>query len=439
MLSAAILLRMVVVFVLLGSMPMVSDARDYFDFARAIAAGDLGGAFYWPIGESALLAVAFAVFGSTLAVARLVTIATSVGAIVLTTLVARELGGPRVARVAGWIAAVYPPSVLLSGQTYSQHLAALCLVAVAYFGLRAFRGASLSSAVAAGLALGMGCLTRPSMVSVVPVLLIGGVLAARARPSARARLCAGGAAAAIVGLACAVPVLLHDAHAGAGLVLSTNNERNFFLGNNPYTHDYVTGHLGQRSLEQLAPEQRSYLESFYRRADARTAMRQAAIDYALDHPIRTVWRTFNRTVSFWGFDYLASREIQKWFGWRTLTTTPLLAVEGGSYCAVAALAIVALFAMREAGSAPVRYWLVSLALSYEIPYSLAFSGGTYHFPVLPLIVPIASLAVVELRRPGAWLRLRSGSGRAWRTRVIALCVFAAVEAQYAYYAAVMSG
>lgn len=433
-LSVAILLRMLVAFALLGSMPMVSDAKDYFDFAIKLAGGDLGGAFYWPVGESALLAVPFAVFGASLVVARLTTIAVSVGSVVLTTLVARELGGPRVARTAGWIAAAYPPSVLLGGQTYSQHLAAFCLVAVAYFGLRAVRGPSALSFLAAGLALGVGCLTRPSMISVIPALLVAWVLAARARHFSWARLCAGGAAAAAVALACMAPVLAHDAHAGAGLTLSTNNERNLFLGNNPYTHDYVTGHLGQRSLDQLAPKTRAYLQSFYVRPDARTAMRRAAIEYVVGHPLRTAWRTLNRSVSFWGFDYLASREIQKWFAWRSLTTVPLLAVEAGSYCAVAALALVALFVLNEFGEPAWRVWLVGLALSYEVPYSFAFSGGTYHFPVVPLIVPLAALALAERRC--AWTRLPSGAGRAG---TVALCVFAAVQAQYAYYAVVMSG
>ncbi|HXX69026.1 MAG TPA: glycosyltransferase family 39 protein [Polyangiaceae bacterium] len=436
LLGAAILLRTIVVLGLLGGMPMVSDAHDYFDFAVKLAAGDIGGAFYWPVGESALLAVPFAVLGPSVMVARLATIAMSAASIVLTTLLGRELGGPRVARVAGWMAAAYAPNVLLCGQTYSQHLAALCLVALAYFGLRALSRPGIAPFCAAGLALGIGCLTRPSMVSVIPVLLMAWVLTARARRPSFARLCLGGAAAAVVTLACVAPVLLHDADAGVGYVLSTNNERNFFLGNNPYTHDYATAHLGQRSLDQLAPEPRAYLESFYERADSRSAMRRAAIAYACDHPFRTAWRTFNRSLAFWGFDYLASREIQKWFGWSALTTLPLLAVEAGTYCAIAALAVVALFVMCDAGRLPVRAWLVCLALSYEIPYALAFSGGTYHFPVVPLIIPLAALAVVELRRPGVELRLRAGAGRAG---ALALCVFAAVEAQYAYYTVVMSG
>lgn len=463
-LSVAILSRVLVAFAWLGGMPMVSDANDYYAMAVKLAARDFGGAFYWPIGESVFLAAPFAVFGPSLAVARLATIATSLACVVLTALVACELGGAPAGRAAGWIAAGYAPSVLLCGQTYSQHLAALCLVGLAYFGLRAIRTGRVGLFLGAGTALGVGCLTRPSMVSVVPVLIVAWAMAARARRSSLARLSIGGAAALAVALACTLPVAAHNALAGAGASLSTNNERNLFLGNNPYTPDYATSHLGQRSLAQLAPEPRAYLESFYRRTDARSAMRREAVDYAAAHPLRTAWRTVNRTLSFWGFDYLASREIQKWFGWRSLTTAPLLALEAGSYCAVAALVIVALFILKGAGdglcletpessgraSMGWRTWLVSLALAYELPYSLAFSGGTYHFPVVPLLVPIAALAVAALLQlvdgrpragvppPGSATPRAPSAKARWRGAV-ALCVFAAVQAQYAYYAAVMSG
>jgi hypothetical protein len=257
-------------------------------------------------------------------------------------------------------------------------------------------------------------------------------VAAYRQPPARRRLAAGAAAAALVGLACVLPACAHDARSGAGWTVSTNNERNFFLGNNPYTPDYKTSHLGQRSLEELDVETRAYLESFYARPDERSAMQNAAIDYVVHHPARTTLRTINRATSFWGFDYLASREIQNWRGWSAARTLPLLALEGASYLAVAALAIVTLFALRDAGRPEWRWWLVALALGYELPYAVAFSGGTYHFPVVPLLVPLAAIAAT--RPVHAWRSLRRTRG-AW----VALGVFMAIEAQYAYFAIAMRG
>jgi 4-amino-4-deoxy-L-arabinose transferase-like glycosyltransferase len=432
LLASAALLRAVVAFVLLGSMPMVSDAHDYVAFALRLAAGDVGDAFYWPPGESAFLAAGFAVLGSSVAAARALTVIVSTLTTVVTALVARQLAGERTGRAAGWMWAAYAPSVLLCGQAYAQHLAALCLAAVAYFGMRAARERRLAHFVATALALGLGILTRPSMASVAPVVGAAWVIAAYREPSSRRALAAGVTAAAVVGLACVLPACAHDARSGAGWTVSTNNERNFFLGNNPYTPDYKTSHLGQRSLEELDPEARTYLESFYARGDRRAAMQHAAVEYMVHHPARTSLRTLNRATSFWGFDYLASREIQNWRGWGAVRTLPLLALEGASYLAVAGLALVTLFAMRDAGRAAWRWWLVALALAYELPYAVAFSGGTYHFPVMPLVIPLAAIALARPAR--AWRALRE-SRAAWT----ALAVFAVIEAQYAYYAVTMSG
>jgi 4-amino-4-deoxy-L-arabinose transferase-like glycosyltransferase len=432
LLGGAAFVRGVVALGLLRAMPMVSDAHDYVAVALRLSTGDAEGAFYWPPGESLVLSAGFALFGPSIAVARALTVAIGTATTVLTALIARELVGPRSERTAGWMWAGYAPSVLLGGQAYAQHLAALCLATVAYCGMRAARERRLVDFIATGLALGVGILTRPSMASVVPVVAAVWALAARHERAARRAIATGGAAAICIGLACVLPICAHDARCGAGWTVSTNNERNLFLGNNPYTPDYKTSHLGQRSLDELEPHARRYLASFYARGDGRSAMQRAAIAYMMEHPARTAQRTLNRATSFWGFDYLASREIQNWRQWHTARALPLLGVEAASYLAVAALALIALFAMGE-GARPVwRSWLVMLALAYEIPYAIAFSGGTYHFPVLPLLIPLAAVAA---RRPArTWAYLRR-SRRAW----FALCIFAIVESQYAYYATTMRG
>jgi hypothetical protein len=242
-------------------------------------------------------------------------------------------------------------------------------------------------------------------------------------------------------------VYARNHRAGAGWTISTNNERNLFLGNNPYTPDYKTSHLGQRPLAELDPEAGRYLASFYARPDARAAMRRAALAYMAQHPARTALRTVNRATSFWGFDYLASREIQKWRSGRAGAaaaerapaaggTSPagwvLLGLEAGGYLATAALALVALFGRRREGAGPeaTRAWLVALVLAYELPYTLAFSGGTYHFPVAPLLLPLAATAAVRWR--DAWREVCRGGAACW-----ALGAFAVLQAQYGYYAIAM--
>jgi 4-amino-4-deoxy-L-arabinose transferase-like glycosyltransferase len=430
-LGTAAVLRAFVALVLLGGMPMLSDARDYFDAAVRFASGEFGGAFYWPPGESLVLACALGPLGKSVLVARFVTIATSIGSVALSALLARELAGAATGRIAAWIAALYVPSVVLCGQTYAQHLAALCLAAVAYFGLRALRDLRLGLFAWTGVALGLGCLTRPSMASVVPVLLAAWAHAAHHR---RASLCALGLGAIVAtcgALAFVIPAQAHNWRAGAGWTISTNNERNLWLGNNPYTPDYKTSHLGQRPLDELPPDARTYLESFYARPDARPAMKRAALAYMAHHPLRTAWRTLNRATSFWGFDYLGSREVQNWRGWGTRTALPLLALEVGSYVAVAVLALAGLLVHPGACAPQWRVWLIALTLAYQLPYAIAFSGGTYHFPVVPLVMPFAAVALANAVEAGKRARERKGAA------IVAMGAFALIQAQYAYFALTM--
>ena len=405
---------------------MVSDARDYFDAAVRFSWADFRGAFYLPPGESLSVALALSLGGRSFLVARLLTIAVDTATVAVTALVALELAGEAAAVAAAVLAALYGPAVLLSGQTYSQHLCALCVGSVAYFGMRALREDRLDFFAVAGAAMGLGCITRPSMASLAPILVAAAVHSARHRGRPVRRLAVGASLATVVTLLLVVPAQAHNAEAGAGWTISTNNERNLFLGNNPFTPDYKTSHLGQRSLDELPPDVRAYLASYYEAPAPRAAMQRAAIEYVVHHPARTAWRTILRATSFWGFDYIASREIQKWRGWKPFAAMPLLALEGGSFIAVGAFALGGL--LGRGGCDPGwRAWLAALTLAYEVPYAIAFSGATYHFPVMPLVIPFAAVALADLQ--GSWQRARQSS-----VVIAALAAFALVQVESAIVA-----
>ena len=194
---------------------MVSDARDYFErpFARV---GEFGGSFYWPPGESLVLACALGTIGKSVLVARIVTIAMSVGGVALSALLARELGGPAAERIACLIAALYAPISFYADRPTRSISRRFASQPSAYFGFRALRDQRVGHFGWAGAALGVGCLTRPSMASVVPVLVVAWVYAAfRCRRSLRA-LFAGGALATCAALVFVLPAQAHDWRSGAG-------------------------------------------------------------------------------------------------------------------------------------------------------------------------------------------------------------------------------
>ena len=92
-------------------------------------------------------------------------IAASTLNVVLVHRLTSRLFDQRVARIAGWIAAAYPPALALAGQPYSDDLAATALLAGALLLLCALRGDRARWWLAAGLALSVGVLVRPSAVS----------------------------------------------------------------------------------------------------------------------------------------------------------------------------------------------------------------------------------------------------------------------------------
>ena len=250
--AAALAVRVFVVFVLLHSEPLVSDARAYTRQARELVHHFPGGAYYWPPGQSYLLASVFAVVGDSDAVAKATNIAVDVANVVLAVLLARRLlTDARAIRLTGWLLALFPSTVLLAGEPYSLSLTMFCLLGAALLLLRGDERNRWLEFAGAGALIGFGVLTRPSVVTVVAALVVVmGVLVWRRsrRSPARVRpLVARSAAFVAVSALVVVPVLHHNADHGQGWTVSTANEQNFWFGNNPYTPTYKTWELGQRA------------------------------------------------------------------------------------------------------------------------------------------------------------------------------------------------
>lgn len=429
---AGLFIRLGVAFVWLGTTQPYNDAADYFAEASHLAEGTRESvAFYWPPGTSYYLAGWFRLLGSSITVARVAMIGISVMQIAVVGLLAfHATGSRRIACLACWIWALYPPSVLLVFQPFSQHLAGLSLAVIALCGMQWLRYSSYLWLTLMGLSLGIGCLTRPSMMSVALLAGLGLILSTLAQTgltwkgvrtvSARClTLC-------LPALLVVAPTVAYNAHCGAGYTLSTNNERNFFLGNNPHTPWYKTGLFAQRSLNELPDDVQNYLLSFYNAPNRRAAMTQAAAEHIRKNPGLTALRTANRARAFWGFDYLASRVVLATTGSRIASATVLLA-EAAGYCAVMMLALLGLVFWRQQRNWLAVVWCLGAIIAYAAPYCLAFSGGTYHFPVMGLVVPFAALGI-EVLLLTDFNRLLS-SRRLWT----ALLLFVALQVEYVYF------
>jgi 4-amino-4-deoxy-L-arabinose transferase-like glycosyltransferase len=433
--AAGVVIYSLVWFGLLNAMPMVSDAADYLLEAREMAQRFPvllpQMPFYSPPGTAMMIASLCGLVGVSQWSARLLTVVVSALTVVVIRALAQSLTTDRrTIDLTSLLALLYPPAVLMSGQSYSQTYAQFWLVLLALALLRGWLARRLSVFVAAGLVYGFGCLTRPSMLSLWPVFAAGLIFAiwrgwtAAAGWDARTLLRASAAfvAAFIVVVA---PVAYANHLRGAQFTISTNNERNFFLGNNRYTPDYKTSHLAQRPLESLEPGVQAYLKGIYEAPNARQVMMQEAVDYIRANPGTTAWRTLNRLRSFWGFDYLLSRSISTFYSLQGFSSLLLFAFEGGGYVLVMLALIVGLFHGWEFLASRAGF-LIALVLGYQLPYAFAFAGGTYHFPVMGLILPFAAAGLRFLASPGSLQRI---SPWVW----VCMVLFGLLQIEYAYH------
>ncbi len=436
LLAIAAFVRALIVFIPLGTMPLVSDAFDYFDQARRLLADFPGDrAYFWPPGTPFFLALIRVLFGPSVAAARLGMIALSVATVALAALIADRVSSERrVVESTGWLGALYPPAILMSSQTYSQNLAAFLVALLAWALLSALATRRLVWWALSGIALGLGCLTRPSMLAYVPILIgaLIALLVRTRRAEARSVTMRNGLVALVGCVLPVLPVMIHNAHHRAGWTIATNNERNFFLGNNRYTPLYKTSQLAERPLEDLGPEGLAYVSGMTNENDvaARRAMTAEAVRHIRRDPLRTLLRTINRARAFWGFDYLLSRRIQIHYHLGTMGLIGLLIAEAGGYVALLLLVLAGLSKGWNGFAIGGGKLLALLAFTYMLPYTIAFSGGTYHFPVVGLLLPFAGVALDRGIRRDTAFWARTMESRAFRT---AAAVFLLIQLESAYF------
>lgn len=417
--TLGIVLRAIVAFGVMGSMPQAEDGPSYSAQALQMLDGSIG-YYYFPPGTALFAAPVYAVIGPSTFSDHLLGVILSSGFLLSGVWLCSVLTGwGRATFITAILLALYPHSVMSATQISSQPLTSIFLTLAIGLAIQNAERWSWKRWVGVALCIAAAMLTRPASLAVLAVFGLGGVVLWK-RKKVGPPVLAGATALVVVilGLS-AYPFMAHNATMGQGWTISTNNEWNLFLGNTPYTPDYKTGHFGQRGFDQVSPEARAYMsailphESPYAATrEQRTAMRNAAVDYMADHPIRTLYRISNRLRGFWGMDYTAARVIQNQYGLSNMAFMPLLALEGGGYLIVIFLAISAPFLVAAHQRWSWRF-ILGCVIAIMVPYLAAFALAKYHLPAIPLLLPIAALAAVAMMEDpgGSWRTLRRS--KAW--------------------------
>lgn len=216
----------------------VVDAAEYNEWARAIAGGDLlsrGKGVFWqaPL-YPYFLAGVFASAGRDFLAPRIAQAYMGAAAVALLFALGRRAGGTRVALVAGLAGAFYWPWVYFDAELLPVGLHLALDLLTTWLLLRAAdRPGATRRWAAAGLAAGLACLTRPTSLLLLP-LVLRWIVTERASPGGKRRAAVAAAAFALAAFAVVGAVTARNAIVGGDRVLiASSGGLNFYLGNNP--------------------------------------------------------------------------------------------------------------------------------------------------------------------------------------------------------------
>lgn len=372
---------------LFGTGPLVSDALYYDGIANAIVAGH-DYEPYWPPGLTYYLAAWKSVFGLEPIVSRLAMLPWYLGLVFVARDILRRISGHLPANLAVAMLGFYPALIHHSIEPLSQ-LPAATLLLLAFHQYLRFRETPEHLTVhLSGLFLGMLVLFRPSALILVAVwpLIIGW----RRRSFLQAWI----PVLFVVGLTSWGLTQRH----GRFVLLNDANARNLYLGNTPWTDTYKTWYYGSHwTMSPANPDRlRLELETIRRMPveERSNAFLKKALQHIGDDPVGFGVRTASRVRTFWAADSFSGARLVNQ-GQKTMGYT-VLGLDGVFYLLVMALALWWWFAVGWPQAPGFRIAIGGLVALYALPYTFSFSHPTYHQPVLPLLVVMASLGCASL-------------------------------------------
>lgn len=393
------LLRLAIAFGVLSEMPQTEDGPSYRQQALEMIDGSVG-FFYFPPGTAIVAAPFYVAFGPTIHTDHAIAVTFWTLFTIASAALAWQLcSDKRQAWIATIMAVFLPHGLLATCTISSQPLTAALFAGGLSLAIAAYSSERFLLWSIACVLMSLSVITRPATLLVSCLALAAVLVVWKSRSHLRLKSSMALIVLLLTHAAAMLPVMFHNAAHGQGFTLSTNNEWNLLVGNNPYTPDYKTGHFGQRTFDQLPDDARAYLRQMlpheqpaYATLNQRGQMKDSALAYIADHPIRTLHRVTNRFRGFFGMDYTASRELQNTYGLSGTITAVLLLVEGAGFVVIL---ILCLAGMILGVKSKLRNLLILMLVGASMaPYIIAFSVAKYHTVILPLLFPLSAATLM---------------------------------------------
>jgi hypothetical protein len=334
---------------------------------------------HYPVGYSALIGAAYAVFGSGIHTAPLVNAMIGALTAVLAFAFALDILGQRRARIAGVLVALHPGLVLYCALVMTEPLAGFLVLSTGYLAWKV--GQQRWGLLACGIALGLSALVRPQSLLTAPLLFLlfrGSLLQRLLRTTL----------AVAISLCAIAPWSVRNCMALDGCALiSTNGGWNLAIGALSETGRFraLTPEDGCRDLNGPVAQDRCWAELGMQRIESDPWKWLSRIPDKLRH-------TYNHE-SF-AVAYLAEAEPSRWdrdHKWRVMN---VMTATHHALMFVAALGAIARFSRRS--------WRQRAAQVALLAGLLLFAAYALSLPERPLFwVGVAIPVLGLIRLPGA--------------------------------------
>ena len=385
---------------------LMGDSRGYDEWARRIAGGEWIGrdVFYQAPLYPYFLGTLYAIAGRSLMLVRIVQAVVGSCSCVLLGAAARRLFAPAAGVAAGLMLALYAPAIFFDGLLQKSVLdvffVCLALFLVARIVRTGAGGRAPMDWISLGLAVGALALTRENALVFVAVLAVWAFVRARMRALAAFAL---GVAVAIA------PVAIRNSVVGGGVYITTSQfGPNLFIGNHPG----ADGSYESLKYGRGAPEyERQDATDLAERAAGRTLTpaevssywTERAVDFMAGQPGAWLKLMGRKFVLLWNRTEMVDTEDQSTHAEWSLPLRLLGPV--GTFGILVPLAVIGGFVTwRDRRRLLVVYALIA---AYAASVLLFYVFARYRYPLAPMLILLASPAIVGLRRVSPWPHRRA--------------------------------
>lgn len=369
-----------------------SDAAWYFNQAISISEGNgylRNGepTAYWPIGYSAILSLAFSVFGATILTGQLLNLAVAcIGFFVFLILARFISSNEQIARLCVLIIAIYPnniafTSLIMSETIFTTLLLLGCLVYIRYN--------SYGWVIIGGIIFGLATLVKTQTLLIPALLILFSFVFIKTRRWSLQTILKGMVLYLCL-LLTILPWSFRNYMAFDEFVLvSTNSGMSLLAGNNPGMRaDY------KKDFNEDDPLVKSMGHPYGNEIEINNKAKQAAIDWITNNPSEFLALIPHKQFRLWAPDGEAEWAYQSMPYYENHETAfrTVRILNQIYYFAILVTAFLCLIlVLRKKISLNNWVWIGLILALYTSLISIVFSGQSrYHFPVMPFIILYSS-------------------------------------------------